>query len=185
MFKQTASQTVGPYFHIGLIDGKGQNNLVTEGTVGERIRLIGTVFDGEGQAIPDALIEIWQPDAYGIFNHPSDPLHEQADPHFRGFGRAENSADGMYEFRTIKPGGRDRNAPFISVFVFARGLLIHTMTRLYFEGESTNATDPVLTQLDNERQATLIAKQAEGVPLTYCFNIHLQGEQETVFFQPY
>ena len=88
MMQQSASQTVGPFFRIGLIYSKAQSNLVNENTSGERIMLTGVVFDGDGQPIPDALIEIWQPDSNGIFNHPLDPLQEQADPHFHGFGRA-------------------------------------------------------------------------------------------------
>jgi protocatechuate 3,4-dioxygenase alpha subunit len=184
MPKQTASQTVGPYFRIGLIYGREQNNLVQEQTAGQRIRITGTVFDGEGQPVPDAMIEIWQPDANGIFNHESDPLYEQADPHFHGAGRAENRNEGAYEFRTIKPGGRDGNAPYINVYVFARGMLIHAMTRIYFEDEPTNASDSVLSELDAARQSTLIATRDDDEPATYHFDIHLQGEKETVFFSP-
>jgi protocatechuate 3,4-dioxygenase beta subunit len=95
---QSASQTVGPFFRIGLIYSKAQSNLVNENTSGERITLTGIVFDGDGQPIPDAMIEIWQPDSNGIYNHPLDPLQEQADPHFQGFGRAENRNEGKYEF---------------------------------------------------------------------------------------
>jgi protocatechuate 3,4-dioxygenase alpha subunit len=185
MPKQSASQTVGPYFRIGLIYGKGQSNLVQEETAGERIRITGTVFDGEGQPVPDAMIEIWQPDANGIFNHDADPLHEQADPHFHGAGRAENRNGGVYEFRTIKPGGRDGNAPHINVYVFARGMLIHAMTRIYFDDEPANTTDPVLTGIEADRRSTLLAtREGEGEPATYHFDIHLQGADETVFFAP-
>jgi protocatechuate 3,4-dioxygenase alpha subunit len=93
---------------------------VNENTSGERITLTGVVFDGDGQPIPDAMIEIWQPDSNGIFNHPLDPLQEQADPHFRGFGRVENRNAGKYEFKTIKPGARDGKPP-ISMCIFSRG----------------------------------------------------------------
>jgi protocatechuate 3,4-dioxygenase, alpha subunit len=185
VMKQSASQTVGPFFRIGLMYGRAQNNLLDEQTAGERITLTGVVYDGDGQPIPDALIEIWQPDAKGIFNHPLDPLHTQADPHFRGFGRAENRNAGRYEFKTIKPGGRDRMPTHINVHVFARGMLIHAMTRIYFSDEPANTDDPVLRSIEPERRHTLIAtrEESEGPPV-YRFDIHMQGEDETVFFSP-
>jgi len=183
--KQTASQTVGPYLRIGLIYGGGQNDLVQEETAGERINIKGVVFDGNDNPVSDAMVEIWQADANGIYSHPNDPLHAQADPHFRGFGRSENRKEGVYQFQTIKPGGRDSNAPHINVHVFARGMLIHAMTRIYFEDEAANVTDPVLSAVDADRRPTLIATReySNGIP-TYRFDIHLQGEKETVFFEP-
>jgi protocatechuate 3,4-dioxygenase alpha subunit len=183
--KQSASQTVGPYFRIGLIYGQPQNDLVQDKTSGERIKITGSVLDGDGQSITDAMVEIWQPDTNGIFNHPSDPLHTQADPHFRGFGRAETRNEGKYEFKTIKPGGRDRQAPYVNVNVFARGMLIHALTRIYFEDEPANADDPVLKAVDSNRRHTLIAvpEQSSDLP-TYRFDIHVQGNKETVFFNP-
>jgi len=185
MMKQTASQTVGPYFRIGMIYGPAQNDLLNDQTSGERITITGLVLDGDGEPIPDATIEIWQPDARGIFNHPADPLHEQADPHFRGFGRAETRDAGRYEFKTIKPGSRDGQAPFINVLVFSRGMLIHAMTRLYFSDEPANGDDPVLNSLPTERRGTLIAaRQESGDQPTYQFDIRMQGENETVFFNP-
>lgn len=185
VMKQSASQTVGPYFRIGLIYGEHQNDLINEQTLGERIIITGVVFDGNNQPIPDAMIEIWQPDANGIFNHPEDPLQAQADPHFRGFGRAENRNAGKYEFKTIKPGGRDGQAPYINVHVFARGMLVHALTRIYFSDEQANANDPVLNAVEPERQPTLIAllEESEDAPV-YRFDIHMQGEEETVFFNP-
>jgi protocatechuate 3,4-dioxygenase alpha subunit len=185
MLNPSASQTVGPYFRIGLIYGQSQNDLLQEKTSGQPIRIIGLVLDGDDQPITDAMVEIWQPDANGIFNHPADPLHDQADPHFRGFGRAENRHGGRYEFKTIKPGGRDGQAPFINVRVFARGMLIHAITRLYFEDEATNAGDPTLNAVDEARRPTLIAALDESGDLpTYTFDIHMQGDRETVFFDP-
>jgi protocatechuate 3,4-dioxygenase alpha subunit len=183
--KQSASQTVGPFFRIGLIHNQAQSNLVNENTSGERITLTGVVFDGDGQPISDAMIEIWQPDSNGIFNHPLDPLQRQADPHFRGFGRAENRNAGKYEFKTIKPGSRDGMAPYINVHVFARGMLIHAMTRIYFPDEPANAEDPFLNSVEPERRHTLIAARDEsgGAPV-YRFDIRMQGEDETVFFNP-
>jgi len=183
--KQSASQTVGPFFRIGLIYGEHQNNLVDERTSGEQIVLTGVVYDGDGEPIPDAAIEIWQPDVNGIFNHPLDPLHEQSDPNFRGFGRAETRNAGKYEFKTVKPGSRDGRAPYINVHIFERGLLIHAMTRIYFSDEQANADDPALNSVEPERRHTLIAtrEQVDGPPV-YRFDIHMQGEDETVFFNP-
>ncbi len=183
--KQSASQTVGPFLRIGLIYGQRQNDLVQAQTVGKRIKISGVVRDGDGHPIKDALVEIWQPDANGIYNHPVDPLREQADPNFRGFGRAETRLSGAFEFITIKPGGREGNAPYINVTVFARGMLLHAITRIYFEDEPANADDPVLNAVDSSRRHTLIAtcKQAEEIP-TYQFDIHIQGAEETVFFDP-
>ena len=185
MMKQSASQTVGPFFRIGLIYSPAQNNMVNENSSGERITLTGVLLDGDGQPIPDAMIEIWQPDSNGIFNHPLDPLQEQADPHFHGFGRAESRNAGKYEFKTIKPGGRDGMPPYINVHVFARGMLVHAMTRIYFSDEPANAEDPVLSSVESERRHTLIAtrEQSDGPPV-YRFDIRMQGEDETVFFNP-
>jgi len=183
--KQTGSQTVGPFFRIGLVYGDPQNNLVQEETAGERIVITGQVLDGDGEPIPDAMLEIWQADANGIFNHPADPLHDQADPHFRGFGRAETRKQGRYEFRTIKPGSRDGQAPYINAYVFARGMLIHAMTRIYFSDEPANATDALLSAVEADRRRTLIAQRTDpGEPGTYSFNIHMQGDNETVFLEP-
>ncbi len=183
--KQTASQTVGPFFRIGLNYEETDNNLVQELTAGERIKITGMVLDGDGQPVPDAMVEIWQPDANGIYNHPADPLQAQADPHFRGFGRAENREGGVYEFKTVKPGSRDGSAPYINVQVFARGMLIHAMTRIYFGDEPANEDDPVLNAVAEDRRITLIAspEHADGSSV-YRFDIRLQGDSETVFFNP-
>jgi protocatechuate 3,4-dioxygenase alpha subunit len=181
--QQTASQTAGPYFRIGLIHEERQNDLVREETAGERISITGVVWDGNGEPVLDALVEIWQADANGIYNHPGDPLGAQAHPHFRGFGRAE-TRQGGYEFRTIKPGGRDGHAPYINLHVFARGMLLHAMTRMYFEDEAANAGDPVLSAVDANRRPTLIATHDVNNAAGYRFDIYLQGEHETVFFDP-
>src|SRR5215207_11290280 len=103
---QTPSQTVGPFLRIGLVHGEKQNVLADERTAGKRIRLTGVVYDGNGKPIDDALLEIWQADANGIYPHSADPRHSEADSHFRGFGRAQNEDIASYEFHTIKPGGR-------------------------------------------------------------------------------
>lgn len=186
-FMQTGSQTVGPFFHYGLLFG-GENILVTELTVGQRILLTGSVLDGDGAPVPDALVEIWQPDAQGFFNHPADPNHARADQNFRGFGRAATANQGQFLFKTIKPGalvGPDgkTHAPFINVRIFSRGMLIHAVTRIYFADEAANANDPVLGRLEPARRATLLAVRHDYGDLPcYHFDIRLQGDGETVFF---
>jgi protocatechuate 3,4-dioxygenase alpha subunit len=189
MLTQTPSQTVGPFFHFGLIAGDA-TVLVNERTSGKRIYVQGRVLDGDGQPVPDALVEIWQADARGYFNHPADPQQAQADPFFRGFGRSDTMDEGHFRFKTIKPGPvtwaeAQLQAPHINVRLFARGMLIHAVTRLYFSDEPANERDPVLASLAPARRQTLIARLEEGDDLPcYCFDIRLQGEPETVFFDP-
>ncbi len=190
MHKQTPSQTVGPFYSIGMIRS-AQNDLTNERTLGQRIIVRGRVLDGEDDAVTDAVVEVWQADSRGIYNHPDDPRHEQADPNFRGYGRVGTTMEQPeFTFKTIKPGsvaveGEPRQAPHLNVHVFARGMLVHATTRIYFSDESDNQTDPVLGALESERRATLIAAHVESPDLpTYRFDIHLQGEQETVFFDP-
>jgi protocatechuate 3,4-dioxygenase alpha subunit len=191
----TPSQTVGPYFAYGLTpNGKYEwndafsNNLVTSDATGERIRVEGRVFDGDGQPVPDAMLEIWQADAQGRF---ADPQDKRALPNaaFRGFGRCGTDANGGYAFDTIKPGsvpdpdGKPQ-APHILLAVFARGMLLYLYTRVYFSGEAANATDPVLALVPLDRRATLIAEQANcNGNAVYRLDIHLQGDNETVFFE--
>jgi protocatechuate 3,4-dioxygenase alpha subunit len=181
---QTPSQTVGPFLRIGLIHGENQNVLADEHTAGKRIHLAGIVYDGNGTPMEDALLEIWQADANGIYPHPADPRHNEADSHFRGFGRAQSEHGGSYEFHTIKPDGRDGYAPFFNLHLFARGMLLHAQTRIYFADEPANANDPVLLSVPEERRATLLARLGgeDEIPV-YRFDIHMQGEQETVFFE--
>jgi protocatechuate 3,4-dioxygenase alpha subunit len=189
MLRQTPSQTVGPFFHGGLLVG-GEQVLVDAHTLGQRIGIVGTVYDGAGQPVPDALIEIWQADAQGYFNHPADAHQAEADRHFRGFGRSGTDAHGQFSFQTVRPGpvaGREgaMQAPHISVRVFARGMLIHAVTRLYFPDENANAADAVLNAIgDPARRQTLIAVHEAAAAPAYRFDIHLQGERETVFFEP-
>ncbi len=191
----TPSQTVGPFFAYGLTptgkypwnDAFGAN-LVTSDVSGERIRIAGKVYDGDGKPIPDSLIEIWQADAQGRYAHPDD---RRALPNasFKGFGRAGADQDGAFSFETIKPGrvpgpGGKMQAPHILVAVFARGMLRQSYTRIYFADEASNADDPVLALVPQERRDTLIAKRgmANGKPI-YSWDIRMQGEQETVFFE--
>ena len=191
----TPSQTVGPFFKYGLTpDGQYQwndaftNNLVTSDTSGERIRVEGKVFDGDGAVVPDCMLEIWQADAQGRF---SDPQDKRALPNssFRGFGRCGTDAKGGYFFDTIKPGivpdpdGKPQ-APHLLLAVFARGMLLHLYTRIYFDGEAANASDPVLALVPPHRRSTLIAARNGGAGnAVYSLDIHLQGDNETVFFE--
>lgn len=193
MSKITPSQTVGPYFKYGLTPGNDYawndafgNDLVTPDVSGERIRIVGQVFDGEGKVIPDSMMEIWQADAQGRF---ADPQDTRAAPNaaFKGFGRCGADAKGGFEFRTIKPGsvpgpGGKQQAPHILLAVFARGMTQQAITRIYFEGEVGNTADPILALVPTDRRATLIAKREPGDVPTYRFEVHLQGDKETVFF---
>jgi protocatechuate 3,4-dioxygenase alpha subunit len=190
----TPSQTVGPYFAYGLTsNGKYDwndafsNNLVTADTSGERIRVEGRVFDGDGQPMVDCMLEIWQADAQGRF---SDPQDKRALPNssFKGFGRCGTDANGGYAFDTIKPGtvpdpdGKPQ-APHLVLAMFARGMLLHLYTRIYFGGEAANATDPVLALVPADRRATLIATRRPGSgSAVYRLDINIQGDNETVFF---
>jgi protocatechuate 3,4-dioxygenase alpha subunit len=177
----TPSQTVGPYLSIGLPWPDGPD-VVPEGTAGA-FWIRGRVLDGGGAAVPDALIETWQADPEGRFDHPDDP--RGAVTGFRGFGRSPTDAEGNYAIHTVLPGvvpgveGADQ-APHLDVSVLARGLLHRVVTRIYFADQAeANAADPVLATVREERRATLIATRSED---GYHFDVHLQGEDETVFF---
>jgi protocatechuate 3,4-dioxygenase alpha subunit len=187
----TPSQTVGPYFAYGLTpNGKYawndafSSNLVTPDTSGDRIRVEGFVYDGDGVLVPDCMLEIWQADAQGRF---ADSLDQRALPNatFKGFGRCGTGAKGEFSFDTIKPGsvpdpdGKPQ-APHILMAVFARGMLLQNYTRIYFDDEAANALDPVLALVPADRRGTLIAKRGEGG--VYQFDVRLQGVDETVFF---
>ena len=186
---QTPSQTIGPWFSFGLVFG-GENVLVDERSNGERVFLEGRVVDGNDEPVVDAMVEIWQADAAGIYNHPSDERQAQADPHFKGFGRSETTDAGRFWFKTIRPGAvpaeEGQQAPHINVTVFARGMLIHAVTRIYFEDEEANERDAVLASVPASRRQTLIARREETAdgPARYCFDIVLHGARETVFFDP-
>ena len=192
MMIQSPSQTVGPYFAQGLLregDKVFTNVLVSEKMEGERIRIEGCVTDGEEQPIEDALIEIWQANRHGRYHHPLDEQDKPLDPEFMGFGRTATDTSGNYWFETIKPGAVPGSngtlqAPHINVIVFARGMLSHAFTRIYFADEAANQNDPVLVSIDDPaRRNTLIAgrEEAEG-KVVYRFDIHIQGENETAFF---
>jgi protocatechuate 3,4-dioxygenase, alpha subunit len=201
MLTETASQTAGPYLHIGMvprsagIDARREERwqvLAGEGARGERIRLEGMIFDGTGSVVRDALVEIWQADANGRYDHPEDRREgKPVDPAFRGFGRAAADFDtGLWWLETVKPGkvpGRHGTvmAPHLNVTIFARGINIHLNTRIYFADEAeANAQDPVLRLVEQEaRRQTLLARREEREGrAVYRFDIRLQGENETVFF---
>jgi protocatechuate 3,4-dioxygenase, alpha subunit len=186
--RQTASQTVGPYFAYALVPAAyGYPNasiagscLVGSETSGERIQIEGRVFDGKGEVIEDALVEIWQADAEGRYAHPA----------FKGFGRCGTGVDAerRFTFQTVKPGSVDgKQAPHVNVILTMRGLLSHAFTRIYFPDEAAaNAVDPVLLSVPEDRRHTLIAERVRGregeAGALYRFDIHMQGGSETVFF---
>ena len=188
MSGQTPSQTVGPFFGLAL-PREGHEVLFTDATVGERIAIEGTVLDGDGAPLGDALIEIWQANAAGRYDHPDDRQEKPLDPAFHGFGRCPTDESGRFHFRTIRPGpvpgpGNTLQAPHINVAVFARGMLKQLVTRIYFEGEALNPDDPILGLVgEPERRQTLIAKRGNGKNAAYIFDIRLQGSGETVFFE--
>jgi protocatechuate 3,4-dioxygenase alpha subunit len=185
--RATSSQTVGPFF-AGALLREEMTDLASDAARGERITIEGRVLDGDGAAVPDAMIEIWQANADGRYSHPEDTHEARVDAGFRGFGRSGTDARGVFRFTTIKPGAvpGDRGrlqAPHICVMVFARGLLNHLYTRIYFPGEALNAADAWLNAAAEERRHTLIAKPAPRIsPSAFQFDIILQGADETVFF---
>jgi protocatechuate 3,4-dioxygenase alpha subunit len=182
----TTSQTVGPYFKIGL-QWLNRDNLVGEGVSGERINIQGRVFDGDGVPVPDAVLEIWQANAHGKYNHPEDTQDKPLEPGFKGYGRIPVDKQGAFRFATIKPGpvpgpkGKEQ-APHLLISVFMRGLLKRLTTRMYFPDDARNAGDPILNLVEPARRSTLIAKKAAGGPGTLEWNVVLQGPDETVFF---
>ncbi|MCP3474287.1 protocatechuate 3,4-dioxygenase subunit alpha [Bradyrhizobium sp. CCGUVB1N3] len=188
----TPSQTVGPFFKYGLTptgeyewNDAFTNSTLTPDVTGDRLRIEGKVFDGDGVAIPDCMLEIWQADAQGRY---ADPQDKRALPNasFRGFARCGTDKEGNYSFDTIKPGvvpdpdGKPQ-APHLLVAVFARGMLRHLYTRIYFSDDAGLASDPVLALVPADRRATLIATRDAAKPV-YRLDLRLQGDEETVFF---
>jgi protocatechuate 3,4-dioxygenase alpha subunit len=200
--KESASQTAGPYVHIGLAPQQAgfdifeknfSNVLAGADTKGERIRIEGRVIDASGTPVRDVLLEIWQANAAGKYNHPADGQDKPLDPTFRGWGRACSDFEtGVWSFDTIKPGSVEGRAgramaPHVNLWIVARGINIGLNTRMYFSDENdANAADPVLNLIEWEvRRQTLIGQREsalrDGVAV-YRFDIQLQGSQETVFF---
>lgn len=198
--KETPSQTAGPYVHIGLapsyagfeiFENNFSNDIAGPNTKGERITVRGRVFDGTGAPLRDVLLESWQANASGKYHHPEDTQQKPLDDDFRGWGRiCSDFETGVFTLNTIKPGavpGRNGTvqAPHISLWIVARGINIGLQTRLYFSDEAdANTQDPVLNAIEHvERRQTLIATRSEeDGKIVYTFDIRLQGDQETVFF---
>ena len=191
----TPSQTIGPfaapcltpneqgkttYAWLQLVNG----NLVTPDAVGDRIRIEGKMFDGQGVPVDGILFEIWQADGQGRFAHPRDP--RRTNTSFKGFGRVESNMDGSFTFDTVKPGrvpgpNGTMQAPHVVVAIHMRGVLSHLFTRIYFSDEASNAEDPILQLVPADRRDTLIAKRdASGA--VYRIEFRIQGDRETVFF---
>ena len=198
--RETASQTAGPYVHIGLapratgidvFEKAFSNVLAGPGTRGERIRIEGRVIHGSGTPVRDVLLELWQANADGKYNHPADRQDKPLDAEFRGWGRAcSDFATGVYTFDTVKPGpvegrGGSLMAPHVSLWIIARGINLALSTRMYFsDEEAANANDPVLNLIEWEvRRKTLIGqREVRDGQVVYRFDIRLQGPEETVFF---
>jgi protocatechuate 3,4-dioxygenase alpha subunit len=188
----TTSQTVGPYFKIGL-SWLYRDSLLGEGVSGERVTIQGRVFDGDGVPVPDAILEVWQANASGKYNHPEDTQDKPLEPGFTGFARVPVNAEGAFRFPTIKPGpvpGPDgkEQAPHLQVSIFMRGVLRRMVTRIYFPDEPRNGADLILNLVEAARRSTLIAKKItqkstkETGSTTLEWNVILQGPEETVFF---
>jgi protocatechuate 3,4-dioxygenase, alpha subunit len=184
----TTSQTVGPFFKIGL-QQLYRDNLAGEGVSGQRVTIQGRVLDGDGNPVPDAILEIWQANAHGKYAHPEDAQDKPLEPGFKGYGRVPTNSDGSFRFATIKPGpapGPDGKpqAPHLLISVFMRGVLRRLVTRIYFPNEPSNAADFILNLVEPARRATLIAipKASAGDAGTLEWNVVLQGADETVFF---
>jgi protocatechuate 3,4-dioxygenase alpha subunit len=182
----TTSQTVGPYYKIGL-EWLHCDNLAGEGVSGERVTIQGRVLDGDGIPVPDAFLELWQANAHGKYAHPEDTQDKALQPGFSGYGRVPVNKEGVFRFTTIKPGPvpgpeSGEQAPHIVVSVFMRGVLRRLVTRIYFPDEPGNRSDFILNLVEPERRPTLIAKRAAGGGGSLEWNVVLQGAEETVFF---
>ena len=179
----TAAQTVGPFFRIGL-EHLYVADLAPAAAKGDKLAIHGRVIDGDGKPVDDAVIEIWQADALGKYAHPDDAQNKPTTPGFQGFGRVPTDEHGAFRFTTVKPGSVPGprgmpQAPHLLVAVFMRGLLKHLLTRMYFPDDPDNAADPVMKLVPMQRHSTLIAMKADD---RLEWNVILQGENETVFF---
>lgn len=189
-YPQTPAQTVGPFFHDGLLR-LAVDDLDPQQVAGRPIQVHGRVLDGDGAPIDDAMLEVWQPDGDGRYQHPLDPRRPEVPDGFLGFGRIPTADDGTYRFDTASPGpvpgpAGTTQAPHLNLLVFARGLLDLLSTRLYFPDlASANAEDPVLSAVPESRRPTLIATaeaERDGRAV-FRFDVVLRGPGETVFFE--
>jgi len=182
----TPSQTVGPYFAIELTtEAHCVRCVAGPQAKGERVCMTFRVLDGDGTPVNDAMLEIWQADANGKYNHPDDVQPKELDPGWIGFGRLATSEDGSCVLETIKPGRVSQgtlHAPHFTVAVYARGMLKQLYTRVYFAGDAANDKDPTLQLVPPDRRNTLIARPDPARPGYWSFDVRLQGDQETVFF---
>jgi protocatechuate 3,4-dioxygenase, alpha subunit len=182
----TPSQTVGPFYSIGFA-WLERVDLAEGASADSRVTVRGRVIDGDGKPVPDAVLEIWQADAHGRYAHPEDSESAGGGGKFFGFGRVPVNDQGEFRFTTIKPGsviGPDdaKQAPHLAISIFMRGLLRRLVTRIYFPGEPLNQSDPVLAVVPAERRGTLIATSNDADEHSLVWDVHLQGENETVFF---
>jgi protocatechuate 3,4-dioxygenase, alpha subunit len=182
----TTWQTVGPFFSIGF-SWLYRDNLAGTGVSGERVEIVGRILDGDGNPVPDGIVEIWQANSQGKYAHPDDPQEKRVEAGFTGYGRVPTNDAGRFRFTTIKPGrvlGPDGNlqAPHLEISVFTRGLLRRLITRIYFPEEPSNAEDFALNFVDAARRGTLIAKPLGERTGLLEWNVILQGSGETVFF---
>jgi protocatechuate 3,4-dioxygenase alpha subunit len=180
----TPFQTVGPFFDFGLVIPGGET-LAQPSTAGRHIAVDGTIRDGAAQPVPDAIVEIWQANAAGKYRHPDDRQDAALDPSFDGFGRVATDDAGRFAFTTVFPGrvsgpGGALQAPHLVIGILARGVLTRLVTRMYFDDEPSNGEDRVLALVPAGRRSTLVARPA--APDRYRFDIVLQGDNETVFF---
>jgi protocatechuate 3,4-dioxygenase alpha subunit len=185
----TATQTVGPFYAVGLDRPELADLTQGEKARGETIAIEGQVRDGDGIGVADAMLEVWQANAAGKYDHAEDRQEKPRDPHFTGFGRTFTDKNGRYRFTTIRPGavpgpGNTLQAPHILMTIFARGLLKHLVTRVYFADLATaNDVDPVLGKIEDEAaRRSLLAQPIRGPTPVYRFDVVLQGEGETAFF---
>jgi protocatechuate 3,4-dioxygenase alpha subunit len=179
----TPPQTVGPFFHIGC-SRLTQSNVAGKNTPGIHVSVEGRILDGDGNPVPDAMIEIWQADASGKYAQTQDKL---LDPKFKGYARVATDQNGRFRFTTIRPGpvpgpGETTQAPHLAISIFMRGLMKRLVSRIYFPDDPANASDPILKLVDPTRLKTLIARKSENSPDTIHWDVILQGKDETVFF---
>jgi protocatechuate 3,4-dioxygenase alpha subunit len=182
----TTWQTVGPFFRIGF-SWLYRESLAGPGVSGEPVEILGRILDGDGNPVPDGIVEIWQANSQGKYAHPDDPQEKPAEEGFTGYGRVPTNDAGRFRFSTIKPGrvpGPDGKlqAPHLQVSVFTRGLLRRLITRIYFPDELSNAEDFALNLVEAGRRGTLVAKKIDGRPGALEWDVILQGPAETVFF---
>ena len=182
----TTSQTVGPFFRIGF-SWLYREQIADPEVPGERFEISGRILDGDGLPVPDGIVEIWQADAQGKYAHPEDPQGKEPEVRFSGFGRVQTDGEGRFHFSTIKPGrvpgpNGTLQAPHLEISVFMRGLLRRLITRMYFPDETSNGQDFALSLVEPARRDTLLARKSGGGTGQLEWDVRLQGEAETVFF---